>query len=204
MRWWWNLTIVGKLLFAAFLIGLSGLGWAMYREAQGPEPPRGPDIASQPAAPPSSPTHPTPTPPLSPTPPVTPTPPRPVPSPTPTPTPTPTPAGAATPGPTGTPGRVIDAVRILYTTCEGDGACGAMASGRLVHPGAAACNPSLAPFGTRLRIRGWDQEVVCEDIHPTMQGWYVIVWFATEAEGQAFRQRVGPTASVEVLYTPAR
>ncbi|MDW8008603.1 MAG: hypothetical protein RMK67_03430 [Chloroflexota bacterium] len=95
-------------------------------------------------------------------------------------------------------------MRVLYTTCEGDGACGLMASGRRVHAGAAACNPSLAPFGTRLRILGWEQELVCEDIHPTLQGWYVVVWFATEAEGQAFRQRVGNTATVEVLYVPPR
>ncbi|MCS7276320.1 MAG: hypothetical protein NZ695_04835 [Dehalococcoidia bacterium] len=126
-------------------------------------------------------------------------------SPTPSPSPAPSPTAVPPRNPTATvPARVVESVRVLYTTCEGDGACGLMASGRRVHAGAAACNPSLAPFGTRLRILGWEQELVCEDIHPTLQGWYVVVWFATEAEGQAFRQRVGNTATVEVLYVPPR
>ncbi len=198
MRWWWNLTATGKLLVLATVASLAGLGWALAREAQQPAG-SAPLVGTLPTP---SPTAPSPVPTFLPTP--TPTPTQ-APSPTPTPraSPTPSPTPPRSPTPTA-PVRVIESVRILYTTCEGDGACGTMASGLRVHPGAAACNPTLAPFGTRLRILGWDQELVCEDIHPTLQGWYVVVWFATEAEGRAFRQRVGNTATVEVLYMPPR
>jgi hypothetical protein len=190
LRWWWNLTVVGKLLVLLALAALSGAGWALYQGVQAP----GQRTGTAAPLPPS----PAPTPTAVPTPTVVPTP-----TPLPTPLATATPPRSPTPPPTATP-RVVEAVRVLYTTCEGDGACGFMASGERVHPGAAACNPVLAPFGTRLRILGWDQELVCKDIHPTLQGWYVVVWFATEAEGRAFRQRVGPTATIEVVYVPPR
>ncbi len=100
-------------------------------------------------------------------------------------------------------GQIIPDVLILYTSCEGDGACGLMASGKQVHLGAAACNPQLMPFGTRFRILGWEGELVCEDIHPFLQGWYVVVWFPTEAEGRAFRQQVGQKGSIQILFRPS-
>jgi len=124
------------------------------------------------------------------------------PSPTPIPvTPSPQPTFVA-PSPTPSPSEVVTNVLILYTTCEGDGACGLMASGKKVHAGAAACNPLLMPFGTRFRIHGWPQELVCEDIHPYLSGWYVVVWFQTEAEGSAFRRQVGRQATIEIIYRP--
>lgn len=77
-----------------------------------------------------------------------------------------------------------------------------MASGRQVYRGAAACNPSLLPFGTRIRIVGYSQVLTCEDISPALSGWYVVVWFPTEEEGSAFLNQVGRIGTIEVLSRP--
>lgn len=201
MRWWWNLTLLGKAAVLAVVAGVGLAVWTLSPFERGitssPEEAGREPGTSTPAALPGTPA-------LTPGGMAVGPSPTPSPAPTASPTPTPSPTPVRTPGPSGTPrpGQVVESVRVLYTTCEGDGACGIMASGRQVHPGAAACNRSLVPFGTRLRIQGWDQELVCEDIHPNLTGWYVVVWFATEAEGRAFRQRVGSTATVEILSLP--
>jgi len=183
VRWWWNLTLTGKLAVVGALALAGALAWwGVLRALEGGPSPQAAEPIVTPLLPSPSPVS--------------------TPPPRPTPQPTPTPAPIPTPSPTAPPGEVVQDVLILYTTCEGDGACGLMASGKRVHPGAAACNPQLMPFGTRFRIVGWPQELVCEDIHPHLSGYYVVVWFQTEAEGEEFRRHVGPRATIVIVSRP--
>lgn len=77
-----------------------------------------------------------------------------------------------------------------------------MSSGKRVYQGAAACNPRLLPYGTKVRIIGWDQTFTCEEFSPNLDGWYVAPWFPTEAEGDAFLVQVGRRATIEILQSP--
>lgn len=128
--------------------------------------------------------------------------PTPAPTVTATASPVPSPSPAATPTPVAPSPQRVDRVFVTFFDCQPDGACGVMASGQRVHRGAAACNPKLLPFGTQVRIVGWDEVLTCEDFSPALDGWYVAVWFPTEAEGEAFLAQVGRYATIEVVSFP--
>lgn len=94
----------------------------------------------------------------------------------------------------GAGGQTVD-VWITFFACEGDGYCGTMANGEVVHLGAAACGYAFK-LGQRFYLAG--QTYVCADrgLGPY---WWVDIWFQTAEEGFAWLSRVGSYGTVRML-----
>ena len=94
-------------------------------------------------------------------------------------------------------GGEID-VAITIFACAGDGYCGLMANGQVVHEGAAACGGGMA-LGQRFTIRDDPTGRVykCEDrgLGPWL---WVDIWFPTAEEGYAWLAQVGSYGKVRL------
>ena len=87
-------------------------------------------------------------------------------------------------------------VAITIFACEGDGYCGAMANGRVVHEGAAACGYSFE-LGQRFHVLGdpTGREYICSDRGLGPYHW-VDIWFQTAEEGYAWLSQTGDYGTV--------
>lgn len=90
-------------------------------------------------------------------------------------------------------------VNLTFYDCAGQGFCGAMASGRRVYHGAAACSYNL-PLGTRFYIHGDPTGRIyrCEDRGILPNTWVDIFWFYP-ADGWKWQAAVGRTGTIDVV-----
>jgi hypothetical protein len=96
----------------------------------------------------------------------------------------------------------IDDVDLTFYSCLGEGFCGAMANGEIVHQGAVACSFDL-PLGTVLRIVGDPTEryYVCKDRGLLTATWVDVYWY-DDADGWDWQAAVGRLGSIEIISLP--
>ncbi len=84
---------------------------------------------------------------------------------------------------------------------RGDGGnfCEVMRDGRVVYPGAAACD--FAYIGQRFRIQGDPSQRVytCNDTGSAVHGLHRDIWFHTSDDGWRWQLGVGPQAVIEIV-----
>ena len=82
---------------------------------------------------------------------------------------------------------------------DGGGFCDAMRDGRVVYPGAAACD--FVYLGQRFRIVGDPLERVytCNDTGSAVHGLHRDIWFYSSDEGWFWQLVVGPRTVLEIL-----
>ncbi len=100
-------------------------------------------------------------------------------------------------------GRIAN-VNITFYDCAGQGFCGAMANGRKVYEGAAACSYNL-PIGTRFIIVGDPTGRIysCEDRGLLASTW-VDVFFYDPSDGYRWQAQVGRRGVIELVDLPGR
>jgi hypothetical protein len=98
----------------------------------------------------------------------------------------------------GAGGQAVD-VWITFFACQGDGYCGTMANGQVVHEGAAACGGGMA-LGQRFTIRNDPTGRVYECTDRGLGSWWwVDIWFPAAADGYAWVAQVGNYGTVRLL-----
>ena len=82
---------------------------------------------------------------------------------------------------------------------DGGNFCGAMRDGRVVYPGAAACD--YAYIGQRFRIQGDPSRRVyqCNDTGSAVHGLHRDIWFHSSDDGWRWQLAVGPRAVIEIV-----
>ncbi len=98
-------------------------------------------------------------------------------------------------------GRIVN-VNITFYDCADQGFCGAMANGRIVYEGAAACSWNLQ-IGTRFVIEGdpTGRIYTCEDRGLLANTWVDIFWHAP-ADGWLWQSEVGRWGVIEIVELP--
>ena len=101
--------------------------------------------------------------------------------------------------------RVVATVSFYYCAAgsspSGDGGawCGVMRDGKLVYPGAAACD--YAYIGQQFRIEGDPSGRVytCNDTGSAVHGLHRDIWFRTNDEGWRWQREMGRRVVIEIV-----
>jgi hypothetical protein len=102
-----------------------------------------------------------------------------------------------------TKGRIAN-VNLTFYDCASQGFCGAMANGRRVYEGAAACSWNLA-LGTKFVIIGDPTGRIysCEDRGLLSNTWVDVFWY-DPADGWRWQAAVGRYGVIEIVEVPGK
>ena len=101
--------------------------------------------------------------------------------------------------------RVVATVSFYYCAAgsghAGDGGawCGVMRDGKVVYPGAAACDYTY--LGQQFRIEGdpTGRIYTCNDTGGAVHGLHRDIWFATNTEGWSWQREVGRSVVIQIV-----